>query len=180
MTWPGSKANLKSIWLKYIKVADHYKIWSEEEKTEISWVRLNSTECGFFFFFFCTGSSFQVWKMSAYSQDDFSRSTAASHHSRSLLHVQHAVHPARTGLEGKVKVKKREYFLSHHMVALSLLEERNCAVFVNCWSLLAVDSCCSSHLPAALAVIIPSVDAKLYTGYASFCTSLPPPQDKLS
>lgn len=35
--------------------------------------------------------------MSAYSRDDFSRSTAASHHSGSLLHVQHTVHPAGEG-----------------------------------------------------------------------------------
>jgi len=46
--------------------------------------------------------------MSAYSQDDFSRSTAASHDSGSLLHVQHTIHPAGEGLEGKGQVKKRE------------------------------------------------------------------------
>lgn len=79
-------------------------------------------------------------------------------------------------LPGKGQVKRREYFLSPQMMALSLWEERNCAVFAICWSLLAVDSCCASHLLATLSVIFPSIDAKVYTGHASFCTCLPPPK----
>lgn len=92
MTWPGSKANLKSIWLKYIKVTDHYKIWSVEEKAEIySWVRLNTTE--YVFLYWQQPSGEKKKKESAHSRVDFSRvealhGIAVSHWSESLLHAQ--------------------------------------------------------------------------------------------
>lgn len=69
--------------------------------------------------------------MSAYSRDDLSRSTTASHHNGSLLHVQHALHPAKAGGRGTGEEEKG-YILSPQMVALSLLEEKNCAVLINC------------------------------------------------